>query len=108
MDPTTSQQPDPSPDGAGAHASPAPVRRGRLRRRPPNWRGDDPASGDSIHSGGEMTPRPGAILSLLLLLAPPGSCALAQTGPKILSGVGIDQNLGAQVPADATFRDESG
>jgi protein SCO1/2 len=56
-----------------------------------------------------MTPRRHANLCLLLLLALPGACALAQNGgPKILSGVGIDQNLGAQVPLGATFRDESG
>jgi protein SCO1/2 len=55
-----------------------------------------------------MTPRR-ANLCLLLLLALPGTCALAQNaGPRILNGVGIDQNLGAQVPADAVFRDESG
>jgi protein SCO1/2 len=53
-----------------------------------------------------MTVRDCAILVPLLVLA--AAPAAAQNGPKILRGVGIDQNLGAQIPADATFRDESG
>src|SRR4051794_39356707 len=36
------------------------------------------------------------------------SKAFATTLPAMLQDVGIDQNIGAQVPADLVFRDESG
>src|SRR5438445_2807861 len=40
--------------------------------------------------------------------APPPAVETPSTKPAILNDIGIDQKLGAQVPADAVFRDENG
>jgi len=48
--------------------------------------------------------KPQLILLMFVLVAP---VACAQQ-PAILNGVGIDQNLGARVPLDATFVDDGG
>jgi protein SCO1/2 len=48
-----------------------------------------------------------AVLSVLTI-ASPSMAAPSDVVPPQLQGVGIDQNLDAQVPLDLTFRDESG
>lgn len=47
---------------------------------------------------------------LFLLLMATGACAQVQTGwrPAVLKSVGIDQKMGAEVPLDVPFSDESG
>ena len=50
-----------------------------------------------------------AIFCLVLVIGlPVAAVGDAPGGPKILNGVGIDQNLGEKLPLDAIFRDESG
>ena len=49
------------------------------------------------------------VLWLVLVIGlPVAAVGSAPGGPKILNGVGIDQNLGEKLPLDAIFRDESG
>ncbi len=46
--------------------------------------------------------------ALLLLLTFALSARAQSTQPALLDGIGIDQQLGAQIPADLIFRDETG